>query len=86
MNVTLDKDLEELIAREMRTGRYGSEKEVVRAGLMLLEARDLDATAKGTALREAVQAGRDSGDPIDGREVFAELRRRQATLESNKGE
>ena len=40
MNVSLTAELEEFVAKKVKTGRYQSASEVIRAGLRLLEDRD----------------------------------------------
>lgn len=47
------------LAREVATGRYRSAREVVRAGLRLLEGQETHMTA----LRAALAAGEESGEP-----------------------
>ena len=47
------------IETQVRTGRYGSASDVVRAGLRLLEEHE----AKVQALKDALIAGETSGDP-----------------------
>lgn len=47
------------IDEQLRTGRYGSASEVVRAGLRLLENQE----ARERALRDALIAGEQSGAP-----------------------
>jgi antitoxin ParD1/3/4 len=51
MNVSLTPQLEEFINEEVRSGRYKSASEVVRAGLRLIQLRD----AKLEALRRDIQ-------------------------------
>lgn len=48
------------ISEQVRTGRYGSASDVVRAGLRLLE----DHEARVQALRDAIQDGERSGPPV----------------------
>jgi antitoxin ParD1/3/4 len=67
MNVSLTPQLEEWIQQKVATGRYGSASEVVREALRLLEARDRAYQARLADLRQAIQAGIDSGpaEPLE---------------------
>ena len=56
-SVTLGKHFEEFIAQQIRNGRFSSASEAVRAGLRLLEEREL----KLDALRRALADGEKSG-------------------------
>ena len=60
-SVVLGPDHEFFIQAQMRKGRFGSASEAVRAGLALLEEREL----KVEQLRAALKAGEDSGEPQD---------------------
>ena len=73
MNISLTRQLEQYVARQVKTGRYGSASEVVREGLRLLQQRDRSEQSKLEALREAVKAGRASGPatPLDMDRVIA---------------
>lgn len=53
MNISLTPQLEEFIKDEVRSGRYKSASEVVRAGLRLIQLRD----AKLEAMRRGIQEG-----------------------------
>lgn len=62
-SVALGDHFERFIGRQIKTGRYGTASEVVRAALRLLEDRE----AKLVALRAALKEGEDSGlpEPLD---------------------
>lgn len=56
-SVTLGAHFEQFIAKQIHEGRYGSASETVRAGLRLLEEREL----KFAALQKALIDGEESG-------------------------
>jgi antitoxin ParD1/3/4 len=58
--VVLDDELSNLVDRHIKSGRFHSVSEVVRAGLRLLEEND----ARVEALREALIEGEQSGEPM----------------------
>jgi len=58
-SVSLSEHFVEFIDEQVETGRYGSASDVVRAGLRLLEEHE----AKVKALRDALRAGEESGEP-----------------------
>lgn len=60
-SISLDDHFSEFLAHEVSTGRYRSASEVVRAGLRLLEDRELQLSA----VRNALVAGEESGAPED---------------------
>lgn len=59
MNISLTKELEQLVATKVTSGRYHSASEVVREGLRLLEEQDLVFQARLTQLKKDVQIGID---------------------------
>ena len=56
-SITLGNHFDEFIARQLKTGRFGSASEVVRAGLRMLE----DAETKLETLRNLLNEGEASG-------------------------
>jgi len=56
-SVTLGAHFEQFVTEQVEQGRYGSVSETIRAGLRLLEAKEL----KLAALRQALVAGEASG-------------------------
>lgn len=73
---SLGTHFEELIRRQVRSGRFASASEVVREGLRLIEARDAEREARLEALRTEIARGRESGPGIPADDVFAKARRR----------
>ncbi len=59
-SVELGDEIAAFVAGQVKTGRYGSASEVVRAGLRLLQ----DEETKMAALRAALIAGEQSGEPL----------------------
>jgi antitoxin ParD1/3/4 len=57
MNVSLTKELAELVARRVASGRYGSASEVVRDALRLLDERDQMRGARLHELRREIGVG-----------------------------
>lgn len=57
MNVHVGKRWEEFVDDLVKSGRYGSQSEIVREGLRLVEERE----AKLAALRETIEASIDRG-------------------------
>lgn len=56
-SITLGEHFETFIAEQIRSGRFSTASEAIRAGLRLLEEREL----KLAALRQALKEGEDSG-------------------------
>lgn len=73
---SLGAHFEDLIQRQVRSGRFASASEVVREGLRLIEARDAEREARLEALRTEISRGRDSGPGVAAAEAFARARAR----------
>lgn len=78
MTITMPAEMAATLRQTVAGGEYASTSEVVREALREwtrardIERRDLE------SLREAIQAGLNSGPGIPAEEVFAELRARYA--------
>ncbi len=75
-SVTLGNHFEQIIERSIKSGRYSSASEVIRAGLRMVDEKE----QKISLLREAIEAGERSGyvknfDPV---KHLAELNRKHA--------
>ena len=59
-SVELGEEITGFVAGQVRSGRYGSASEVIRAGIRLLQ----DQETKMATLRAALKQGEDSGVPV----------------------
>ena len=76
MNVNLTPKLERLVQNKVKTGRYNSASEVVRAALRLLEENDRIRAAQLAGLRKGIDEGLaslDRGEGVDGEQFMAKL-------------
>ena len=75
-SVSLGDHFADFIGEQVRSGRYGSASDVVRAGLRLLEEHE----ARVKALQAALIAGEESGPPapFDGEAFLKRMRARHA--------
>jgi antitoxin ParD1/3/4 len=78
MNISLTKELEELVQTKVKSGSYTSASEVIREALRLLQERDKFQEMKLEALRAEIHQGIESGDstPLDVEEVIKRGRQR----------
>ena len=74
-SLELDEEVVRLVGARIRTGRYSSASDVVRAGLRLLDEQE----DKVRALQTALKAGEDSGapKPFDNEAFKARMRARR---------
>ena len=76
MNVNLTPELETLVAKKVKSGRYNSASEVVREALRLFEDRERLREAQVRELRRKIDEGWASlreGRYVDGESFFREL-------------
>lgn len=59
-SVELGEEIAGFVTGQVRSGRYGSASEVIRAGIRLLQ----DQETKMAALRAALKEGEESGEPV----------------------
>jgi len=72
-NVSLTKELDRCVAKNVASGRYENASEVIRAGLRTLEREEQQYEAKLSALRAAIDEGDSSG--IAPGDVLARVRK-----------
>ena len=74
MNLSLPPEAQALIEERVRSGRYQSVEEVVIAALYSLKDEDKAADFEDGELDRLLAEGENSGAPLDGESVLAELR------------
>lgn len=74
-SVIIGDHFAEFIERQVSEGRYGSASDVVRAGLRLLEEREMKIDALRAALIEGEQSG--ASTPFDVEEFISRKRRKK---------
>lgn len=78
MNINLTPELESLVQKKVKSGRYNSASEVVRDALRLFEHRERIREARLQSLRRKIDEGwaeAEGGDLIDGVDFFRQLQR-----------
>ena len=81
MNVSLTEELEELVQRQVESGRYRSASEVIQAGLRLLDQEDALRERWIADTRAQVRDGielAERGDVVDGEEAVVRVKKRAA--------
>ena len=79
MNVSLTPELEKLVEKKVKSGRYQSASEVIREGLRLIEDQDRLRELRLEETRQKIQTGLDQldrGQGLPGEKVYAQMRRR----------
>jgi putative addiction module CopG family antidote len=79
MNLSLNRHVEELIARRVQSGQYASPEEVVEAALGALESNEKYGDFAPGDLDRLIEEGR-SSDPLDGETFLKELRELRESL------
>jgi antitoxin ParD1/3/4 len=90
MNVSLTKELEQLVSGKVKSGLYHTASEVIREGLRLLEERDRLYQLRLDELRRDVTAGLDEldrgeGKPFDPVVMKRRLRKQMARKTRRNG-
>lgn len=73
MTILLTPEIEQLIDKQLKSGRYQSASEVVLEGLRLLEVRDRNYQRRLAELKQEIAIGieaAESGELVDGETVF----------------
>jgi len=90
MTISVTAELDRFVKEQVRTGKYASSSEVVRAGLRLLYEREQERAERRKALKRLVQEGLEdlqSGKIVESKSVFSKMRtiidqaEREATVE-----
>lgn len=87
MNISLTRELEELVTNKVESGRYQSASEVIREGLRLLEDQDRLRELQMSDLRRRVQVDLDQldrGVGIPGKQAEEILKRASAKFRGKK--
>ncbi|MEC4804066.1 MAG: type II toxin-antitoxin system ParD family antitoxin [Jaaginema sp. PMC 1079.18] len=76
MKISLPPEFEQMIQEKIASGHYNSPSEVVQAGLILLQEKDMMGNLKKETLRREIQKGIDSGEsiPFDIEQIKAKAR------------
>jgi antitoxin ParD1/3/4 len=89
MNVDLTPELEELVQRKVKSGRYNTASEVVREALRILEQRDEVFALRKEEIGKQIEEGWQSakrGEFVGGDEVFDRIDAELEALERSSAE
>lgn len=76
-NVSIGRNLEAFVDAQVKEGRFQNASEVVRAGLRLLQERELEIAERTARLARGIHAALDeAGENIPAQDAFARLERR----------
>jgi putative addiction module CopG family antidote len=74
MNLSLPADVQRLIDERVRSGKYRSAEDVIAAALMQLDQLEEVGDFEAGELDALLAEGEQSGEALEGEQVFAELR------------
>ena len=78
LSITLPSDMAQRIRRRVESGSYGSNSEVIREAMRLLEEREADRTGRLDTIRAKINAAADNPTRLIADEVDAHFARRAA--------
>ena len=74
MHLILSPEVEKLLQERMVAGGYGSAEETIVAGLSALAQNEKSGDFEASEMESLIDEGEGSGEPLDGKNVLAELR------------
>lgn len=74
MSLAITAELQKLIEQRVKSGRYATPEDVVAAALYSLDQREKFGEFDDGELDRLMSEGENSGGPLDGEKVLAELR------------
>jgi antitoxin ParD1/3/4 len=83
INADLGRQLESYVAKLVESGRYGSESEVLREGVKLIQDRELQLKALDASIDRGI-ADSEAGRGKPARDVFDRLEAKYHTMASTK--
>lgn len=85
MNLTLPHQIQQLIEDKVRSGKYSSAEDVVSAAVAHLDQDEQSVDFEPGELERLIKAGEESGAPLDGEQVLAEIRELQQRSQTKAG-
>lgn len=79
MNLALPPQIRQLIEDRVRSGKYSTPEDVVSAAVTQLDQQEQPGDFAPGELDQLLAEGEASGPPLDGEQVFAELRKLSRT-------